>query len=537
MAIIKSDVSEATINGIFPPFVLYCLALFILYPTAAQVTIQLVCEETVQDSNCSSAVVSSKASMVMLYTSLVGSIPAILLSGLYGSIADRYGRKFAMLCPFIGLLLYAMCYCYVATLKPSYYVFVILLGSLFMGLSGSIGSFLTGVFSYASDITINTPNYRSHSYSLVEACLYLAKIIGPLSAGIWASKFESLPKDAICRQNTIKLDVFKTFSNIKLFFTFIPIKGLSPLPWLISAFFSYFIGAMGESAIFYLYMKHMYSWGPATIGYYIAVEAVLQMICMLILPYVILYIFQVELSDIVWIQFGFLARTIYWFLFGNMHFSSSGYEIFLLLPLLGICGPVSPRMRSILSNSVPNSYQARIFSAFSAVESIGSILSHVFNIGYSHTVHSNPSLMFSIFSILGVIASIILLYIRLDPNIYSNLPHSELEKNTGNLSGESSRGLYSNTMFDDSNNSGGIDTGTFKTDKQLFLSINPIKSPSNPQQPEAVNVNRSGLFYFCRTHFQHHFRLSNLQNRMRKNSTSRETMSQYLELIDIMIAL
>ena len=323
---------EPKIKHVFLPFILYCLAAFITYPTAAQVIIQRVCEEVENGINCNSAAVSSRASILHLYTSLICNIPCVILAGFYGSMADHCGRKLVMYLPLLGSLFYSLIYCYIAIAKPKFFLYFALLASFLLGISGAFGAFLMAIFSYVSDVTSNSPGTRSQTYSSVESCLFVAKIIGPLGAGIWASRYgfitplilsviitmtsiaavlcipESLPESAEIRKTPLRIDLFKTFQNIRLLFSFVPLYGQSPLPWVIGAFFIYFIGVMGDSAIFFVFVKHVFNWGPDLIGYYVATEGCLQMFSMLILPDILEYLMGHPLDDIIWIQTGYLSR-------------------------------------------------------------------------------------------------------------------------------------------------------------------------------------------------------------------------------------
>jgi MFS-type transporter involved in bile tolerance (Atg22 family) len=96
---------------------------------------------------------------------------------------------------------------------------------------------------------------------------------------------------------------------------------------------------------------------------------------------------------------------------------------FLVCPLLLLSGPIIPYTRTILSSCVPQHQQAQIFSAFSALESIGTLFSPVFNAIYSYTVLSGNSWM--VFEVMGLLSAIsymlICIAIYID-DIRGNLP-------------------------------------------------------------------------------------------------------------------
>ena len=173
-------------------------------------------------------------------------------------------------------------------------------------------------------------------------------------------------------------------------------------------------------------------------------------------------------------------RSIYWVLFGNLPLISH-VTVFSVVPLLILCGPATPRTRALLSNSVPARYQARIFSAFSAVESIGSIISPIFNLGYAASVRKHyPGCMYTVMAFLGITAATIILWIRSNRNLSDNLPVSDgIEiKDIKMLPEDSIRGNVSSVILP-SNSSGNLAAIEMKDDKfqpdvQIAWSCNVI---------------------------------------------------------------
>ena len=323
---------QPNIFFVFLPCLSFCLTLFISFPAISQLIIKLACLEVNGGHNCDSANVSSRASMINLCTSLISSIPSIILSGFYGSIADRYGRKFAMLFPFGGALIHTLMFYYLALVQPENYALVAIVSALISGLSGGFGVFLMIIFSCVSDITSDAPAERGHSHSIIEAALFIAKIFGPACTGMLISHYgfvsplllalgtclmgiistflipDSLASDASTRKVPIRFDVLKTFRNIRFLFSIQPARGRSPIPWVVGAFFLYFIALMGETALFIVYVKHVYHWDPQLIGFFVAMEGILQMFCLFIVPKAVDGILRNKVQDIVWVQLGFFSR-------------------------------------------------------------------------------------------------------------------------------------------------------------------------------------------------------------------------------------
>lgn len=97
--------------------------------------------------------------------------------------------------------------------------------------------------------------------------------------------------------------------------------------------------------------------------------------------------------------------------------------VFAALPLLLFTGPVTPYTRTILSNSVRLSEQAQVFAAFSAIESVGTLLSPLFGYGFSATVQRGlAGLMFEVMACLSLLAVCIISAVRVNVAVRCNLP-------------------------------------------------------------------------------------------------------------------
>lgn len=94
---------------------------------------------TTSDSNidCDSSDVSSRASTITLLSSLIITIPGLLVIGFFGSFANRYGLKRTLVVPVLGNFIYSGCiFLSMQQWMSSYYVGILLFGSLCSGLSG-----------------------------------------------------------------------------------------------------------------------------------------------------------------------------------------------------------------------------------------------------------------------------------------------------------------------------------------------------------------------------------------------------------------
>jgi MFS family permease len=112
--------------------------------------------------------------------SLGNNIPALLLAGPYGSLADKYGRKLAILIPQMGLMAIVAVYFYIGYARPvAMFLYMLLAANILSGVSGGGGVLQMGIFTYASDITEDDPASRTLIFTVLESTLFFAKILGP----------------------------------------------------------------------------------------------------------------------------------------------------------------------------------------------------------------------------------------------------------------------------------------------------------------------------------------------------------------------
>lgn len=342
---------------VLPAIFLYFLILFGLFPLTTQVHIEQTCNDMNED-DCDSSSVSAKASTLNLMASLALSVPSILTCGIYGSIADVYGRKIVMLVPFVGLMFYSLAYLYVDTFNPPSYIAIILIGNFIMGLSGGYFTFIMSCMCYVSDATVLSPHNRRHVYSTAEATIFIPEVFAPVLTGLWATYFgffvpillsviiafiatvyislipESLPQDAFSRTQPLKLSPFQTFSSIMYLFTYKfteppdeseqalldPSGGSSsqaklktqqsPLPIMGASFFIFLMAMLGQASVRIVYVKHRFGWDSALIGIYDGMEGLVVSMSMLFAPYVVQRVLKLKshIKIMTWIQIGYIFR-------------------------------------------------------------------------------------------------------------------------------------------------------------------------------------------------------------------------------------
>lgn len=451
--------SEPSYPLIIPVIILYFSVLMGVAPLSYQIHIEQACE-AIQSDDCDDSEVSARASNLSFIAAFAHYIPAIFTCGIYGNVADIYGRKRALIFPIFGLAAWATGYFIVTTYNPSYYFYIIIAANFCLGFSGSYMSFLMASLCYVADCTAHITATRKRAYSVTEASIFAAQIFCPVITGIWANYYgftlpflcgiifagfagiytlfipESLPIDALSRKKKFEIDVFQTFRNLYFIFQYKCPQGSSPLPWVGMAFFSFFMVTIGYGTVKIVYVKHRYGWDSATIGIFDGLEGFLIMVSMLLAPAIFKKYTSLNLKIITWIQIGYFFRTLYFVLFALV---PSTVYIFLIVPCLLMVGPLAPYNRTIISNSVTLDKQAQAFTAFSAIEGVSALFAPLFSALYSIFVVANfGAVIFYIMAFFVGVSFFMIYYIKSNKDLRRNLPEesyiSENIKNDSSLS-------------------------------------------------------------------------------------------------------
>ena len=118
------------------------------------------------------------------------------------------------------------------------------------------------------------------------------------------------------------------------------------------------------------------------------------------------------------------GRALYWM---ALAVAPSSALFFGAVALQIPCGPIAPYTRTILSNSVGPSHQAQVFAAFSAIESIGTLIAPVYSLIYGFSVKEGAaSLAFVVMSGSALMSAFIATYVRTNNRLRSTLPDQQL---------------------------------------------------------------------------------------------------------------
>lgn len=110
--------------------------------------------------------VQEKASNWNMYFSLAAGIPAMLVSIIFGSSSDRFGRKFLFFLPCLGAFI-RMSVC-TAGIYFNFNFLYFLIGFVLEGISGYIATMLLVTFTYVADVTPPKGKQRSFGITMIE---------------------------------------------------------------------------------------------------------------------------------------------------------------------------------------------------------------------------------------------------------------------------------------------------------------------------------------------------------------------------------
>ncbi|XP_063957836.1 proton-coupled folate transporter-like isoform X1 [Lytechinus pictus] len=125
--------------------------------------------------------VQGQASTIMTYQSVFCDIPGAVASLILGAQSDKVGRKRIMLLPIMGVTLLLVILLLGSMIHTTSIVFI-MASSVALGISGGIGTFMSTVTNYITDIT--PEEQRTETLSKTLPFMGLGVIVGLISSGI-----------------------------------------------------------------------------------------------------------------------------------------------------------------------------------------------------------------------------------------------------------------------------------------------------------------------------------------------------------------
>ena len=201
---------------------------------------------------------------------------------------------------------------------------------------------------------------------------------------------------------------FATFHSVNKLWGKKPI-GNSTVPFVSGVYFLNHMIAVGVHVVEILFMKYKMNWDSYNIGLFGSMHGLMEIFSMLLAPLIAAHLLGLEMTDIKWIEVGLWAKSLFFLLFG---LATNSMDLFIILFLLILCGPVVPRIRSYLSKSVNSHQQNELFAALAALDAVSAFASPAFTAIYLKTVSYYPGFVFEIVSFLFLVSALVILFVR-----------------------------------------------------------------------------------------------------------------------------
>ncbi len=132
-------------------------------------------------SNDSYVTTEVKSNHLLVYGQIASRIPMILAAVILGTLTDRYGRKFGIVLPILGLVLDGACSTLIVWFDTSPY-YMILIHNIYGYLGGRTLLF-SSIYSYIADVS--SPKWRILRLGIVAASTAFGGGAGELLIGYW----------------------------------------------------------------------------------------------------------------------------------------------------------------------------------------------------------------------------------------------------------------------------------------------------------------------------------------------------------------
>ncbi|KAJ3075651.1 hypothetical protein HDU98_007335 [Podochytrium sp. JEL0797] len=348
------------------------------------------------------AVVQKSAAFWVQAISLAIAIPMFIVSPLIGLLLDRVGRRPILFLPFVAVLLPAL-----AVLVIQHYglgLWLLVLADCLKGILGGNAVFVMCVYSMMADLTCGQT--RTKMFYLKEAFSLFGFSFGPFLGGLLYERFglsavfETIVVVELAIvayafwfvQETLPASKRKPFGQgdslnpvVHLVGSVKSLMGLfstrTPTVFaLINA-----TGALtqaGYTYIFFFIPSKRFGWNSFESGRFLMVGSFCRFAYFAaIVPTAVWWFHQgkdvvgkvkVELNVI---RCGLMMYIITLCAYGLV---SEGWEYYLIIPFYSFASSALPTLRSLLSKTVPQDSQGRLFASLEVLQSSASLASHVF---------------------------------------------------------------------------------------------------------------------------------------------------------------
>ncbi len=97
---------------------------------------------------------------LVIYGAVINIVPSVIVTTLFGSLMDKFGRKIGMLLSAVGTVIQAVLTIFIVEYNLNPYYFI--LGNFFAGILGGFSLTLAASFSYVADVS--SPRWRTRPH-------------------------------------------------------------------------------------------------------------------------------------------------------------------------------------------------------------------------------------------------------------------------------------------------------------------------------------------------------------------------------------
>ncbi|KAJ3056613.1 hypothetical protein HK097_005537 [Rhizophlyctis rosea] len=426
-----------------------------------------------------------------LTLSLAATIPALISVPLYGVLLDRIGRRPILMIPIVSAFLGLLALISVAQFGMGPYV--LLVSNFLQGCMGSIAVLVMATFAYIADTT--TPNRRTQTFVYVEAALFVGLTAGPFCGGVLSRVMpqgvigvfyvaavgklvallyvflllpESLKPSAPSSTSTSPTPpqpklLTSLLTSLRGTLELFSVSGPSGhATRILIVIFFVLSCAFGSFGIYFFYMASRFGWDSYDEGVFMLVLSIARTAWMVgFLPWLMKVLVnrvvpvegpeqkERRVRVEVWVTRAALGVLVAGYVLLGL--ATKTWMIFAITIADGFGTVTRPNLRGLLSRTVPNHLQGRLFSGTQLVEQVGTLVSGIMYPSlWAHTVKSFPSAFFFLTSSLYFLAFLLACYVKADGLNVELLPEkAEGEGEEGGSDVEENATLVATAVVDD----------------------------------------------------------------------------------------
>ncbi|KAJ3099398.1 hypothetical protein HDU97_003231 [Phlyctochytrium planicorne] len=357
---------------------------------------------------------------------LASAIPSLILAPVVGQLVDRLGRRTMMIPPILSAVIGVISYIAVGQLGIGIWLLVAV--HLVQGFMGGSTALVTSIYAYLADSSDS--GQRTQKFLMVDAFMFSAFMLGPAIGGFVATnigvlfafyaalfmeafvvayvifivpeskrKAKATPEPAPAQaaatttESTPLVSATPAQSSNKsesllssllgswgmtLSVLFAPGRGWSvPILTMVTAVSSIVFSAYPFA--FFDYPAKMFGWNSAFAGYFSLANSIMRVIYLALVLPTLLRVLLKDKSPVVKIrtELMLIRVGILFYVFGFLAYglATKGWMFFVIAILDGFGVVALPTTRGILSRTVPNSKQGRLFAAIETLQSIAGLAS------------------------------------------------------------------------------------------------------------------------------------------------------------------